>query len=238
MMIDPKIHIGETHGIYYISDVLPEKDKYKHWIYDCICTECGYHKYSHYGAIAGEKSVTTICNHKRANGEYLTYGYKWNNKRIGKIFKGMIQRCYNQNDKNYKIYGGKGIKIYDEWRLNPLQFEQWALENGYEDNLTIDRIESDKDYCPENCQWITLEENARKAGDVNWISINGETLTGRQWAVKLGLGLLTIDKYIKKYGFDLTKCLINKMLNDLPKNHYRKSKQTWFDVYGINTAQN
>lgn len=84
--IDPRIHVGETHGVYYIADVLPEKDKYGHWIYDCVCEECGFHKYSHYGAIAGEKSVTTVCNHKRSNGDYLTYGYKWNNKRIGKIF--------------------------------------------------------------------------------------------------------------------------------------------------------
>lgn len=232
-MIDPKIHIGETHGIFYILDVLPEKDKYGHWVYDCVCTKCGFHRYSHYGAIAGEKSIINTCKHLGANGEYIVYGYKWSNKRIGNIFSGMKTRCYNKDDKSYRWYGAKGVKICDEWLNNPKLFEEWSLSNGYADNLTIDRLKSDQDYSPSNCRWIPLKENAKRAGNVNWITVNEETLTGRDWSKKLGLGLLTIDRYIKTYGYDLTKCLIEKMVDDPKENYYRKPNQTWFDVYGI-----
>lgn len=121
---------------------------------------------------------------------------------------------------------------------NPLLFEKWALNNGYHDDLTIDRIDSDKDYCPENCQWISLEDNARKAGKVNWVTVNNETLTGRQWSERFNLSNHTINDYIRKYGVELTTKLIQRMLEDSPKTKHRGSKQTWFDVYEINTIQN
>lgn len=66
-------HIGETHGIYEIIDTLPDKDKYGHWIYKCECVKCGHVRFSHYGAIAGQKSVIRYCNHLRANGEPKPY---------------------------------------------------------------------------------------------------------------------------------------------------------------------
>ena len=212
--------------------MLNEKDEYGHWIYKCVCNECGFIRYSHYGLISGEKSVTMQCKHLRANGEYINRN-KWENKRIGRIFQGMATRCYNINDKNYRWYGKNRIGIYEKWLNNPKLFEEWALSNGYADDLTIDRIDSNEDYYPDNCRWIPLEENTRKAGRVNWITIGNETLTGRQWATKLGLGLLTIDKYIRKYGVDKTKELILSMLKESPAIKHRKPRQTWFSVYGI-----
>ena len=116
---------------------------------------------------------------------------------------------------------------------NPTAFEQWAVTHGYQDNLTIDRIDSNKNYTPDNCQWIPLEENSRRAGRVNWITVDGITLTGRQWSQKLGLGVMLIDKYIKKYGISSVRELIFKILRDPISNHHRKSRQTWFSVYGI-----
>lgn len=229
---DPKCHIGETHGIYTIIGLTGEKDKYGHWIYQCVCNECGFEKHSHYGEISG-KYKAEVCNHLRANGEYRIYGYRWGNKRLGQIFQSMISRCYNENDKNYRWYGNKGIQIDKGWMDNPKLFEEWSIKNGYSDNLTIDRVDADKDYCPDNCRWLTLEENTRRAGNVNWITVGDETLTGRQWAEKLGLGLLTIDTYIRKYGLDLTMQLIKAMLKEPPSAKYRKSHQTWFYVYGI-----
>lgn len=78
----------------------------------------------------------------------------------------MRRRCNNQNSKKYKWYGGKGIKVCEEWDHGYGGFEnfyQWAIENGYNDELTIDRIDSDKDYEPSNCRWITLKENIHRA---------------------------------------------------------------------------
>ena len=70
-------------------------------------------------------------------------------------------------------YGGKGIRVCQEWLDNPELFEEWSLENGYEDNLTIDRIDSTKDYCPDNCRWVTLEDNAKYKSTTRVLDVDG-----------------------------------------------------------------
>lgn len=88
-------------------------------------------------------------------------GAKKNYPRIYKIWQGIRQRCNNQNDKDYDNYGGRGIKVCEGWNNNSMEFIQWALQNGYTDNLSIDRKDTNGDYCPENCHWATGTEQAR-----------------------------------------------------------------------------
>lgn len=87
------------------------------------------------------------------------------NKRLKRIWYGMINRCHGKNlsKKIARYYRDKGITVCNAWRSNFAEFEKWAIENGYNDGLTIDRINPDENYCPENCQWITKSENSRKA---------------------------------------------------------------------------
>lgn len=88
----------------------------------------------------------------------------------------MIDRCENTSEKSYKWYGGKGIKVCEEWKRFPIRFIEWSINNGWnpakssntKNILTIDRIDSSRDYCPENCQWITLSENSKKAMNERW----------------------------------------------------------------------
>ena len=80
----------------------------------------------------------------------------------------MKKRCENDNHKSYRYYGGKGITVCQEWAESFAVFKGWALANGYADNLTIDRKDSSKGYCPDNCQWITAVENTRKADYERW----------------------------------------------------------------------
>lgn len=75
----------------------------------------------------------------------------------------MKQRCRDPNGKSYKNYGGRGIKVCQEWTDDFEAFYTWAMAHGYQEGLTIDRIDNDGDYKPDNCQWITLEENVSKA---------------------------------------------------------------------------
>ena len=77
----------------------------------------------------------------------------------------MITRCYNQNEKSYKYYGGRGITVCDEWKNDFKKFHDWAMANGYQDDLTIERIDVNGDYCPENCTWIPFSEQNRNKND-------------------------------------------------------------------------
>lgn len=109
-----------------------------------------------------------------------------NKTRIRHIYDGMKQRCYNCNSSNYPRYGGRGICICDEW-MGDRGFEnfcEWAVNNGYEDALTIDRIDVNGNYCPENCRWITRSSNSsrkRKYGHVEngLIPANRNIIIGR-----------------------------------------------------------
>jgi hypothetical protein len=77
----------------------------------------------------------------------------------------MKQRCFNPNHKNFKDYGGRGINICEEWSKDVQTFYNWSVANGYKEGLTIDRIDNDKGYSPDNCRWVTMKvqrKNQRK----------------------------------------------------------------------------
>lgn len=98
------------------------------------------------------------------------------NDRLKSIYKGIKQRCYYEKRKDYRYYGGKGIKMCDEWKNNRNSFIEWALNNGYEDCLTIDRIDNNGDYEPSNCKWEQSRKNLSKQthnGITNKIDVVG-----------------------------------------------------------------
>lgn len=98
--------------------------------------------------------------------------------RLYRIWQQMKQRCYNRNSTAYHYYGEKGISVCEEWKSDFYSFYKWAMNNGYSDNLTIDRIDSFEDYTPFNCQWITQEENTKRIHrDVRYWCI--DVLNGR-----------------------------------------------------------
>lgn len=114
---------------------------------------------------------------------------KKDNPRLYSIWKSMQQRCYNTNHKAYQNYGGRGIQICDEWIGDSgfKNFVEWATDNGYCESLTIDRIDVNGNYSPQNCRWITHRENQNNTRHNRYIAYNGETKTLAQWAEIYGL---------------------------------------------------
>lgn len=117
-------------------------------------------------------------------------------RRLANIWNAMKSRCYNNNHVGYENYGGRGIMICKEWLEDYFEFEDWALSNGYDNDLTIDRIDNDGGYSPENCRWSTYEEQMNNRRDNNFVTINGETKTIAQWAREYDLAWSTIKQRV------------------------------------------
>lgn len=115
----------------------------------------------------------------------------------------IIQRCCNPNNKRFKDYGGRGITCCSEWRNNFLSFQTWAVSNGYKEGLTIERINNDKGYQPDNCKWITRAEQNRNKR--NSLMINGKCLA--VFCRKNGLNYSTINARINGKGMPIERAV-------------------------------
>lgn len=129
------------------------------------------------------------------------------NTRLYKIFSMMKDRCYNKNSKAYMYYGGKGVFICDEWLRDFQTFYDWAIQNGYDDNLTIERIDVNGNYEPDNCMWITQSEQMRNRTNTHFILFEGKKYTLTELSNKLGVSRTTIRKHEKYFCGDSEKAI-------------------------------
>jgi hypothetical protein len=140
------------------------------------------------------------------------YNKRDNPARVYVIWKNMKARCNNPNDPSYKYYGARGIKVCDEWlgEKGAENFIKWALANGYRDDLTLDRIDNDKCYCPENCRFATIKAQENNRRDNRYLSYNGKTQTLAQWADELNIKRSTLWMRLSKYHWSVEKSLTHK----------------------------
>ena len=125
--------------------------------------------------------------------------------RLYRIWKAMRCRCRNPHFKEYYRYGGRGISICEEWDDYAV-FQNWAYANGYKDNLTIDRINNDGDYCSENCRWITLKEQQKTRSTCRMIEYKGRTQNMTAWANEFGIKVHTLKCRLNR-GWSVERAL-------------------------------
>ena len=128
-------------------------------------------------------------------------------KKIHLAYKNMIDRCYNQNNASYKHYGGRGISVCKEWRSSRDAFVKWATSSGHAINLSLDRIDTDGDYSPNNCRWATIKEQLLNQRRNKLIAYNGQTKPMSLWAEETGINYSTLVKRINVYGMTVDRAL-------------------------------
>lgn len=159
----------------------------KMWL--CIC-DCGNEVIvRHYALLSGgTKSCGCYSKqrHLKQNGlSHHPLYRKW---------QGMIRRCEKPNSHAYENYGGRGIRVCKEWRDNYLAFYEWAINTGYAkgNGLSLERIDNDGDYSPDNCRWATYREQQNNKRRSRFVTYNGKTLTVAQWERETGIKRYTI----------------------------------------------
>jgi hypothetical protein len=146
---------GQQYGMLTAVERLPSKKGRTIW--KCLCS-CGSEAYVHLSALRSGRQTACGCqrhkpSHLRTHNEHNSLLYR--------IYYAMRHRCTSPRNQGYRYYGGKGVSVSSEWSTYE-PFRDWSRANGYSEGLTIDRLDSDGDYSPSNCEWVTHAENLRR----------------------------------------------------------------------------
>lgn len=181
--------------------------------YLCKCKECGNEFIAKsYNIPKGIAKYCKMC--KSTKKHNMVRNNPYTNTRLYSIWHSMKCRCYYKNHPCYTNYGGRGITVCDEWLHNSKAFGDWAISNGYSDELTLDRINNDKGYSPDNCHWVTMKEQSENRRNAK----------------------ITTDKRQYKEG-TVGKRSTGKNVTMVEINGVTKPLRVWLDEYGITVKQ-
>ena len=200
---------GQKFGrLIVIKRVENAKDKQAQWLCQCECGNTVVVK-SIYLRTGDTRSCGCFKRERTAE-THTKHGLV--HTRIYKIWCDIKYRCFNAHHSHYKDYGGRGIIMCDEWNKNFQKFYDWAMSNGYDENAkkyecTIDRIDNNKGYSPDNCRWVTMKEQTKNKRNSIILTYKGETHCLVDWAEIVGIGYGTLLSRINKYGWSGEKTL-------------------------------
>lgn len=180
---------GQRYGRLTVLKRVGLKNSSATWL--CRC-DCGNEKVVAAHPLREGKIQSCGCLRlERLRAKMVKHGgtIKGKEERLYNTLKGMKRRCYSKNFKGYPQYGGRGIKVCDEWlgKNGYEKFREWAMSNGYRDDLTIDRIDVNGNYEPSNCRWVTLQEQALNRQNTRYVVYEGERRTLKSIADECGI---------------------------------------------------
>lgn len=193
------VHRGNSHR-------LPCGQVQTMWI--CMC-DCGNLTTVNTGNLRTGKVVSCGCyNKEKSHISYPKHGKS--RDRIYGIWAGIKKRCNLSSNPSYQYYGGRGITICDEWNSNFTLFYEWAIAHGYQDGLSIDRINQDGNYEPNNCRWVSMKKQENNRRNNILLTFEGETHTLSEWAEIKGIKYTTLNHRIKN-GWTVERALTEKV---------------------------
>lgn len=214
--------IGKRFGRLEVIKRIGYNNEHHTTVWLCRC-DCGTIKEIEAMALNSGKTRSCGCLKSEVT-SYRAKTHGDSNSRLYSIWAGMKNRCYNKNIPEYRLYGERGITICQEWIESYSSFRKWALENGYEEGLSIDRIDNNGNYCPENCRWATNSQQCNNRRSNVLITYNNETHTATEWAMIIGVNSKALTKR-KKRGWSDTECIeipVRKNANQYIRKNIRK----------------
>ena len=190
--------IGKKFNMLTVLEELPER-KHGGKVYRCKC-DCGNIKDVRSDMLKNGNAKSCGCLHTK-HGKRHT--------KIYRVFAAMKQRCYNKNNKEYQNYGRRGIVVCQEWLDDFMNFYNWAMDNGYQEGLSIDRIDNDGNYEPANCRWTDRKAQNNNRRNNTYLSYNNKTQTLAQWGEELNIDQHTISAR-KRKGWPDKECLFGR----------------------------
>jgi hypothetical protein len=195
---------GRLTVVSRASDYVSPKGQHQHrW--NCLC-DCGNMTIATIGKLRSGHSKSCGCLIKDATRK-RSYKHGKIDTRIYGIWTGMKTRCDNPKRSKYARYGARGVTVCKEWREDFKAFYDWAMQNGYSENLSIDRINVDGDYEPSNCKWSTDIEQMNNMSTNVKVTYNGKTQTIAEWSRETGIPYGTLHQRIYRYNFSPERAL-------------------------------
>ena len=210
---------GKRFGKLVVVGLDDKGTRKTYWVCQC---DCGNIKSVRSDSLQCGAIKSCGCLKKEQDKINLTanHSHKQSGTRIYYIWQGIKNRCGNPNDARYMRYGGRGIKVCEEWKNSFETFWEWALNSGYKDNLTIDRINNDGDYCPDNCRWADAATQCNNRESNVKIKIGNTTKTLLEWCKIFDVDYSTVHARYERNGF----ISINDLFNNV--GQYRGNQQT------------
>jgi len=201
--------------------------------WNCMC-DCGKETIIRAANLKNGTTKSCGCLQVDINKKLRTTHGKTNSD-LYKVWQAMKGRTERQSDKAYKNYGGRGIFVCDEWKNDFQSFYNWATQNGYKKGLTIDRINNNDGYSPDNCRWTTSKEQNNNRRDNKYLKYDNKTMTVAEWAGALGINNGILRNRLHR-GWTIKDVLTNPVKNiSILYTHDNKTMTLteWADVLGI-----
>lgn len=194
-----KVHdlTNQKFGLLTVVELEITNSRKTYW--KCLC-ECGNYKTARSDSLICGAIRSCGCMKKQQDRVNLTanHSHKMSGTRLYHIWVGMKGRCSNPNNQDYKRYGGRGITVCKEWVDSFANFMEWANKHGYSKKLTLDRIDYNGNYEPDNCRWATPKEQSNNRSSNRMVTIGDETMNVTQWCEKFGIKVSRVRDKIRK----------------------------------------
>lgn len=212
---DPK-HIGQKFGRLTVAEIIFKEGANGRGViyWRCAC-DCGNVVEIRPQSLKSGNSSSCGCLKREIRSKQMTeqnIKHGMSGTRIHNIWNGMRARCRLKTHFAYAYYGGKGVKVCEEW-LDFQSFYKWATANGYNDTLTIERMDTDADYCPENCKWIPMSEQSKNKSSTIWVTYCGKRMSLAEATEAAGLPYKPVLQRIKKLGWTADRALSEPIYN-------------------------